>query len=616
MAKFSCAKMKPMEAYFYLAPKAKQLETCSVAEMPTLPTGCVRVVCVSDTHNEHACLRLPEGHLLLHTGDVLTESGLRHVERDAATRQIIRVTPAGEALFVNFAEWFGALRYEHKVLVAGNHDMVLQGLGKDRVQEILDANTTHGKSVYLEDDTVSCGELSIYGSPYAHYSSHNNAFKVENPVYNISPRVNIVCTHMPAVLPSRKRGGHSEHQEITRPMAETGASLHVGGHCHWANGLYFTSAGIPCVVASVCDSQWLNARALASSDGFRGDPSDQKYGGYNLIQPGFIVDLPCAEARKPASSLVAASSSPPCAPTRARSSIPRSSPRARQLRLKEGYADALDESKLKPHTDSADKPLLILFCPNDPDVVQALLPELEFFCNVHHFEEADAAITAVGKYCYQACVAKLGTKGNLGQDVIGAVRSVHGRSPFVAIHSATAANKPTTRAKLNQEFGIDLFAAHGDEADLIAALYGALVAKGEEHAVLVFAPPNDPSFLPALKPLLPESVTIDAFDQAADCIEAIRKRSYVACFAKLGDTEGNLGVDVIAALRGEQGNAPFVALHSATAARKSELRKWLTDELGVNYFSEHGGEAQMIQAAMQGLRMSCSPSKHENCFAM
>eukprot|EP00450_Noctiluca_scintillans_P034536 CAMPEP_0194547862 /NCGR_PEP_ID=MMETSP0253-20130528/92761_1 /TAXON_ID=2966 /ORGANISM="Noctiluca scintillans" /LENGTH=64 /DNA_ID=CAMNT_0039395117 /DNA_START=72 /DNA_END=263 /DNA_ORIENTATION=- len=64
-----------MDRYLYLAPSAESLRKCSVEEMPTQGDGFVRIVCISDTHNEHEGLRLPAGDILLHTGDVLTESG-------------------------------------------------------------------------------------------------------------------------------------------------------------------------------------------------------------------------------------------------------------------------------------------------------------------------------------------------------------------------------------------------------------------------------------------------------------------------------------------------------------------------------------------------------------
>ena len=57
----------------------------------TQPEECVRIVCISDTHCEHKSLTpttsgynplaLPDGDILIHAGDCLCESGLRHATR-------------------------------------------------------------------------------------------------------------------------------------------------------------------------------------------------------------------------------------------------------------------------------------------------------------------------------------------------------------------------------------------------------------------------------------------------------------------------------------------------------------------------------------------------------
>merc|ERR1712232_1356176 len=124
-------------------------------ELPTCPQGCVRVVCISDTHNVHSDLRLPRGDVSVHAGDCLTESGTRYVDRrDGVIRS---VSPDGVALFENFARWIAGQDFPLKVFIAGNHDLVMQGLGKDEVRRILAACTPHGCTVpvYLEHEEVN-----------------------------------------------------------------------------------------------------------------------------------------------------------------------------------------------------------------------------------------------------------------------------------------------------------------------------------------------------------------------------------------------------------------------------------------------------------------------------
>ena len=62
----------------------------------------VRVVCISDTHELHRDLALPDGDLLIHAGDF---TFWNHVSK-------IR----------DFNDWLGELPHRHKVVIPGNHD--------------------------------------------------------------------------------------------------------------------------------------------------------------------------------------------------------------------------------------------------------------------------------------------------------------------------------------------------------------------------------------------------------------------------------------------------------------------------------------------------------------
>lgn len=87
MAVFEVPRCQPMDHFLYLSTPSTTCEQLNTAEMPALMEGSVRIVCISDTHNEHDALRLPPGDVLIHSGDVLTESGTRHVMRGRGNRQ-------------------------------------------------------------------------------------------------------------------------------------------------------------------------------------------------------------------------------------------------------------------------------------------------------------------------------------------------------------------------------------------------------------------------------------------------------------------------------------------------------------------------------------------------
>ncbi len=116
--------------------KAK-LPLTSRASGPT--TLRMHIVCLSDTHDLHGQLQVPDGDLLIHAGDA-TMSG----------------TPAQiEA----FDRWLGRLPHRHKVVIAGNHDWAFQRT-PTRARSLIRHAT------YLEHEEATVEGLRIWGSPW------------------------------------------------------------------------------------------------------------------------------------------------------------------------------------------------------------------------------------------------------------------------------------------------------------------------------------------------------------------------------------------------------------------------------------------------------------------
>ena len=425
LEKFEVPTCAPMAASMYLSPGGTQLLRCDNGVIPDRPAAdeegsrIVRVVCISDTHLEHEALRLPAGDLLLHAGDCLTESGDRYVKR--CGRDILEVKEQGVALFEHFAKWFGALDFAAKVVIGGNHDLVVQGLGKDRVQEMLDRHTTAGRCVYLEHEEVSIDGIRIFGSPYCKYPGKNDAFFGLSDYSDLPEGVQIVMTHYPCLLPGRN-GLSIALPELAQKMHQIGAVLHVSGHCHWARGLYLSqqpgSAAVPCVNAAVCGSMyggpWPDSKPelLVSAQGVRVDPRDRDLGGYLLDQAPVVCDLqlPGAQGESGTEAGIVRTAS---------------------------MTESLD-SEPSPHSQSDDVSMLRMLVfgpPNDPCFVRHTLPRFCEMFNVDWVEDTVDGLVMVADHTYQAVVAKLGTQGNLSYPVIKAFREKQGTVPFVAIDS-------------------------------------------------------------------------------------------------------------------------------------------------------------------------------------
>ena len=282
-------------------------------ELPAIDSSHqTRIVAISDTHMVHDQLQLPAGDVLVHAGDILTESFLRHTKDNRNARGVLsrlfggggsdekeepqmEAKASGVALFETFAQWFCAQKHEFKILIAGNHDGALEAMGATKIREILDRYAVPvGSVVYLEYEYAQLDSLRVFGSPFGSWGSHNDAFsiceghKAQN-VMVIEPGTHIVITHSPPVLPGRdgalKEHGHHE----VEAMVSAKTQLSISGHCHWAYGLYHPRGidSTKFIVASSCDSKW------ESRSDLKGDRHDRKWdllrGGYNLRD----AFLPC-----------------------------------------------------------------------------------------------------------------------------------------------------------------------------------------------------------------------------------------------------------------------------------------------------------------------------------
>ncbi|CDO73139.1 hypothetical protein BN946_scf185007.g194 [Trametes cinnabarina] len=130
----------------FLASRAYGLSANTI-ETKTPPNEVpVRIVCISDTHSQHAKLgTLPDGDVLIHAGD-LTHSGTPEELRDAL-------------------QWLASQPHPHKLFIAGNHDRALDDSEPTR-QALLDAFPS---LTYLQQAAATLSirgrTLRIYGSP-------------------------------------------------------------------------------------------------------------------------------------------------------------------------------------------------------------------------------------------------------------------------------------------------------------------------------------------------------------------------------------------------------------------------------------------------------------------
>ena len=179
----------------------------------------MRIVCISDTHELHRELAVPDGDLLIHAGDFTFFSQRPSMVRD-------------------FSNWLGELPHRYKVVIPGNHEYLLE---EPRERDIL-TNAT-----LLVDSGAVIEGVHIWGSPVT--PLYGGAFGLSNPAdrkrhwAQIPDGTDILITHGPP-LGILDHAPHSQRKEgcpeLLKAVLEGRPRLHVFGHIHAGYGTLAT----------------------------------------------------------------------------------------------------------------------------------------------------------------------------------------------------------------------------------------------------------------------------------------------------------------------------------------------------------------------------------------
>jgi predicted phosphohydrolase len=193
------------------------------------------IVCLSDTHELHRELEVPNGDILIHAGDFTMFS-----KSVAAT--------------LDFSDWLEELPHRWKIVVPGNHEFFL---ASDPSRRTLISN-----AIVLINEGVEVAGLKIWGSPTTPLLGA--AFGVSSPpdrtrLYAAIPDdVDILVTHGPAhgILDRSPGALHPAGcPQLLEAVTRLQPRLHVFGHVHGAHGMVSTE-----------DTLFVNA-ALLGPDG-------------------------------------------------------------------------------------------------------------------------------------------------------------------------------------------------------------------------------------------------------------------------------------------------------------------------------------------------------------
>jgi Icc-related predicted phosphoesterase len=178
----------------------------------------LKFVVLADTHSRHRGIKLPEGDILIHAGDISYRGEKLEVE--------------------DFIEWFAKQDFEHKIFIAGNHDFFFEKSNARDLGRIIPEQI-----IYLNDSgTTVCG-IRIWGSPVTP-KFFNWAFNrtrgeaIRKHWERIPENTDLLITHGPpfGILDQVGVGHHVGCKDLLKVVKEIKPQVHVFGHIHESYG--------------------------------------------------------------------------------------------------------------------------------------------------------------------------------------------------------------------------------------------------------------------------------------------------------------------------------------------------------------------------------------------
>jgi len=179
----------------------------------------MRLVCISDTHNQLDKVKIPSGDILIHSGDLTYNGTLKEIHKFRFDmRPLVK-------------------KFKHVLVCAGNHDWLFEtdpSLGKLLMKE--------SRITYLEDSSVTIDGINFYGSPHSLFfcSWAFNKYEPElERIYNKIPLdTDVLFTHTPAygILDENEVGTHCGSVSLLNRIKELNPLLHINGHLHESYG--------------------------------------------------------------------------------------------------------------------------------------------------------------------------------------------------------------------------------------------------------------------------------------------------------------------------------------------------------------------------------------------
>ena len=195
----------------------------------------MKVVAFADTHGAHEEVQIPDGDVLIFSGDMCYTGDI-------------------EDVFL-FGRWLGKLPHRYKIVIAGNHDRPFEHR-KGLAQAAL------GSCYYLENRGCMIDGVYFYGSPYTpefnqwHFMLPRGDAMQAN-WEKIPANTDVLITHGPpaGILDATSRGEQVGCCDLALAVDRIRPRYHVFGHIHGQRGER-EFGGTRYINCSVCDETY------------------------------------------------------------------------------------------------------------------------------------------------------------------------------------------------------------------------------------------------------------------------------------------------------------------------------------------------------------------------
>lgn len=178
----------------------------------------MKLIIISDTHEKHDQLYIPNGDVIIHCGDFTNRGNNNKIK--------------------NFFKWFNNLPHKHKIVIPGNHENCFS------VDSIKRYRLDRYKNLHiLINSEIIIDGIKFYGSPMCNGNPNimsNWNFYVDdeniNKYWNLIPGdTDILITHIP---PFGILDGGYGCKFLLEKVKHIKPSLHLFGHVHECYGIY------------------------------------------------------------------------------------------------------------------------------------------------------------------------------------------------------------------------------------------------------------------------------------------------------------------------------------------------------------------------------------------